>query len=62
MALATAKRVVELQAVPRSVSFVTSDACLSYVPEFVAKTVSFQSPSSLLLGGLLVGFCGWAGR
>ena len=40
LALATAKRVGELQALSRVVSFVGSDACLSYVPEFVAKSES----------------------
>ena len=42
--LATAERVGELQAVSRTVSFVHSDACLSYVPEFVAKTESISNP------------------
>ena len=44
MSLATAKWVGELQAVSRTVSFVRSDACLSYVPEFVAKTESISNP------------------
>ena len=44
VALATAKRVGELQAVSRAVSFVCSDACLSYVPEFVAKIESLSNP------------------
>ena len=44
LALATAKRVGELQALSRSVSFVRIDACLSYVPEFVAKTESLSNP------------------
>ena len=54
VALATAKRVGELQAVSRTVSFVGSDACLSYVSEFVAKTESFTSPlpRSLLVKSL----------
>ena len=46
--LATTKRVGELQAVSRAVSFVRSDACLSYVPGFVAKTsfpIPFLTPS-----------------
>ena len=43
VALATAKRVGELQVISRTVSFVNSDACLSYVPEFVAKTESFSN-------------------
>ena len=44
VALATAKRVGELQAISRTVSFFSSDACLSHVPEFVAKTESFSNP------------------
>ena len=44
VSLATAKRVGELQAVSRYVSFVTSDACLSHVPEFLAKTESSSNP------------------
>ena len=44
VALATAKRVGELQAISRTVSFFSSDVCLSYVPEFVAKTESFSNP------------------
>ena len=44
LALATAKRVGELQALSRSVSFVRADDCLSYVLEFVAKTESLSNP------------------
>ena len=44
LALATAKRVGEIQALSRSVSFVRADACVSYVPEFVAKTESLSNP------------------
>ena len=44
LALATAKCVGELQALSPTVSFVQSDACLSYVPEFVAKTESLSNP------------------
>ena len=44
VSFATAKRVGELQAVCRAVSFVRSDACLSFVPEFVAKTESISNP------------------
>ena len=44
VALAMAKCVGELQAVSKTVSFVQSNACLSYVPEFVAKTESFSNP------------------
>ena len=42
LALATAKRVGEFQAFSCIVSFVGSDACLSYVPEFVAKSESLS--------------------
>ena len=45
LALATAKLVGELQALSRLVSFVHADACVSYVPEFVAKTESLSNPS-----------------
>ena len=44
LALATAKRMGELQALSRLVSFVHADACVSYVPEFVAKTESLSNP------------------
>ena len=47
LALATAKRVRELQALSRFVSFVGDDACLSYVPEFVAKSESLTRSISL---------------
>ena len=54
VSLATAKRVVELQAVSRMVSFIRSDACLSYVPEFVTKTESISNtlPLSFLVASL----------
>ena len=54
LALATAKRVGELQALSRIVSFVGSDACLSYVPEFVAKSESLSRsiPRSFLVKSL----------
>ena len=42
LALATAKHVGELQALSLIVSFVGSDACLSYVPEFVANSESLS--------------------
>ena len=42
LALATAKRVGGLQALSRIVSFVGGDACLSYVPEFMAKAESLS--------------------
>ena len=38
VSLATARHVVELQAMSREVSFSGSDAYLSYLPEFRAKT------------------------
>ena len=38
LALATAKRVGELQALSSVVTFVHGDACLSYVPQFAAKS------------------------
>ena len=44
LALATAKHVGELQALSRLVSFVHADACVSYAPEFVAKTESLSNP------------------
>ena len=55
LALATAKRVGEVQALSRSVSFVCADACLSYVLEFVAKTESLSNPitRSFLVRSLL---------
>ena len=40
LALAMAKRVGELQALSSLVTFVGGDACLSYVPQFVAKSES----------------------
>ena len=40
LALATAKRVGELQALSSIVTFVGGDACLSYIPQFVAKSES----------------------
>ena len=44
MSLATARRVGELQVVARDVSFSGSDAFLSYLPEFRAKTESAVNP------------------
>ena len=44
ISLATAKRVGELQALSRLVSFSSSSAGLSYVSEFVAKTESAMRP------------------
>ena len=40
LALASAKRVGELQALSSVVTFVGGDACLSYIPRFVAKSES----------------------
>ena len=54
LALATTKRVGELQALSRIVSFVGDDACLSYAPEFVAKSESLTRsiPRSFLVRSL----------
>ena len=60
LSLATANRVSEIQALSRHVSFSSSAAGLSFVPEFVAKTesalwplpLSFEVPS---LGDLAAG-------
>ena len=49
LALATAKRVRELQALSSVVTFVGGDACLSYVPKFVAKSESLISISRSFL-------------
>ena len=61
LAPATAKHVGELQALSRLVSFVHVDACVSYAPEFVAKTVSLSNPipRSFLVKSLS-DFCSWA--
>ena len=54
LALATAKRVGELQALSSVVTFVHGDACLSYVPQFVAKSESLTRsiPHSFLVKSL----------
>ena len=54
LALATAKRVGELQALSSIVTFVGADACLSYIPQFVAKSVSLTHsiPRSFLVKSL----------
>ena len=54
LALATTKRVGELQALSSVVTFVGGDACLSYIPQFVAKSVSLTRsiPSSFLVKSL----------
>ena len=44
IALASAKRVSELQALSWKVSFSSSAAAVSYVPEFMAKTESALRP------------------
>ena len=44
VSLAIAKLVGEVQAVSGTVSFVRHDASLSYVPEFVTKTVFISNP------------------
>ena len=57
VALATAKRIGELQAISHSVSFQSEDAVLSYLPEFVAKTETLKNPvpRSFKLKSLKVG-------
>ena len=57
VALATAKRVGELQAISTSVSFQNRDILLSYLPEFVAKTETLKNPipRSFLLKSLTPG-------
>ena len=54
LALATAKRVGELQALSSIVAFVGEDACLSYIPQFVAKSESLTRsiPCSFLMKSL----------
>ena len=54
LALATAKRVGELQALSSIVTFVAGDACLSYIPQFVAKSESLTRsiPRSFLVTSL----------
>ena len=54
LALATAKRVCELQALSSIVTFVGGDACLSYIPQFVAKSESLTRsiPRSFLVKSL----------
>ena len=57
IALATAKRVGELQALSRPVSFSSSAAGLSYVPEFVAKTETATRPIPCSFEVQSRGFC-----
>ena len=54
LALATAKCVGELQALSSVVTFVRGDACLSFVPQFVAKSESLTRsiPRSFLVKSL----------
>ena len=54
LALATAKRVGELQALSFIVTFVGLDTCLSYIPQFVAKSESLTRsiPRSFLVKSL----------
>ena len=54
LAFAMAKRVGELQALSSIVTFVQGDACLSYVPDFVAKLESLSRtiPRSFLVQSL----------
>ena len=44
LALASAKRIGELQAITKEVSFKDGNAFLSYLPEFIAKTESEANP------------------
>ena len=55
LSLATAMRVGEIQALSRWVSFSTSAAGLSYVPEFVAKTESALRPLPRSFGDFAAG-------
>ena len=54
LALATAKRVGELQALSSIVAFVGGDACLSYIPQFVTNSESLTRsiPRSFLVKSL----------
>ena len=54
LALAMAKRVGELQALSSVVTFVGGNACLSYIPQFVAKSESLTRsiPRSFLVKSL----------
>ena len=52
LALATAKRVGELQALSSVVTFVHGDSCLSYVPQFVTKSLTRSIPRSSLVKSL----------
>ena len=54
LALAAAKRVGELQALSSIVTFVAGDGCLSYIPQFVAKSESLTRsiPRSFLVKSL----------
>ena len=54
LALATAKRVGELQVLSSIVTFVGGDACLSYIPQFVAKSelLTRSIPRSFLVKSL----------
>ena len=56
LAFATAKRLGELQALSSVVTFVHGDACLSYVPKFVAKSESLSRsiPRSFLVRSLSI--------
>ena len=58
VALAMAKRVGELQALSRIVSFSSSSAGLSYVPEFLAKTETAVCPLPRTFAIQSRGFCG----
>ena len=58
VSLATAKRVGEIQALSRRVSFSSTSAGLSYVPEFMAKTETAVRPLKLSFSVVFAGFCG----
>ena len=60
LAIATAKRVGELQALSSIVTFVAGGACLSSIPQFVAKSESHPFHPSLLLGDVLSRLCDWS--
>ena len=52
VALATAKRVGELQAISRTVSFVSSDACLMFLSSLPRQSFSNPLPCSFLVKSL----------
>ena len=62
LALATANRVGELQALSSIVTFVGADACLPFLHTAVHRQVGVAHPfhPSLLLGEVLSRLCGWS--